>query len=144
MGAARCGTVYVGIHWKMDWEAFIHKAESNLRVAVALDAGECDPSVSRAYFAVFHVEIAALLRLTDFRPESWGHDRVQAEFNRRLVNERKLFSGGLRFVHSDLIGRRHIADYDERHIGRLVAERCVRKARQMLDEVAPVLRGGSQ
>ncbi len=70
----------------MGWEAYMHKAESNLRVAMAaLDAGECDPSVSRAYFAVFHAKIAALLRLTDFRPESWGHDRVQGEFNRRLV-----------------------------------------------------------
>lgn len=123
----------------------MHKAESNLRVAAAaLDADECDPSVSRAYFAVFHAEITALLRLTDFRPESWGHDRVQAEFNRRLVNERKLFSGGLRLVHSDLIGRRHITDYDERQVGRLVAERCVKKVRQTIDDVARVLKGGSQ
>jgi uncharacterized protein (UPF0332 family) len=129
----------------MEWEAFMHKAESNLRVAAAaLATDDCDPSVSRAYFAVFHAEIAALLRLTDFRPDSWGHDRVQAEFNRRLVNERKLFAGGLRFVHSDLIGRRHIADYDERHVGRLVAERCVRKAKQMIEEVARVLSGSTQ
>jgi uncharacterized protein (UPF0332 family) len=126
----------------MDWEAYMHKAESNLRVAIAaLDANECDPSVSRAYFAVFHAEISALLRLTDFRSENWGHDRVQGEFNRRLVNERKVFSGGLRFVHSDLIGRRHIADYDERNVGRIVAERCVRKAKQMIEEIARALKG---
>jgi uncharacterized protein (UPF0332 family) len=129
----------------MGWEVFMDKAESNLRVAaIAFDADECDPSVSRAYFAVFHAEIVALLRLTDFRPESRGHDHVQAEFNRRLVNQRKLFSGGLRFIHSDLIGRCHIADYDERHVGKLVAERCVRKARQMIDEVARVLKRGAE
>jgi hypothetical protein len=31
MGAVRCGSVYVEIQRKMDWEAFMHKAESNLR-----------------------------------------------------------------------------------------------------------------
>ena len=78
--------------------------------------GEYDPSVSRAYFAVFHAEIAALC-------------------------ERKTFPGGLRFVHSDLIGRRHLADYSEMRTGKLVAERCVRKAKDMIVEIARVLNG---
>jgi uncharacterized protein (UPF0332 family) len=128
----------------MDWEAYLYKAGSNLRVAeAALVAGEYDPSVSRAYFAVFHAEIAALMQLTDFRPDHWGHDHVQAEFNRRLVRERKAFPGGLRFVHSDLIGRRHLADYSEMRTGKLVAERCLRKAKDMVAEIARVLNGGS-
>jgi uncharacterized protein (UPF0332 family) len=90
------------------------KARNNLRTAQhAYEQGDFDSCVSRAYFAVFHVEIAALVKLTPFRQERWGHDRVQAEFNRRLIHQRKLFSASLRFIHNDLIGRRHTADYTD-------------------------------
>ena len=110
----------------MAWQVYLAKAQSNLRVAeMACDAGEYDPAVSRAYYAMFHAEIAALLRLTDFRPRRWDHDRVQAEFNRRLIHTRKVFSTALRFIHNDMIGRRHIADYEVERLGRVVAKRCV-------------------
>ena len=72
--------------------SILEKAQSNLRVAeMACDAGEYDPAVSRAYYAVFHAEIAALLKLTDFRPPRWDHDRVQAEFNRPAHPRASLF-----------------------------------------------------
>src|SRR5437870_9229780 len=100
----------------MAWQVYLEKARSNLRMAeMACDAGEYDPAVSRAYYAVFHAEIAALLKLTDFRPSRWDHDRVQAEFNRRLIHARKVFSTALRFIHNDMIGRRHITDYEGRN-----------------------------
>jgi uncharacterized protein (UPF0332 family) len=61
----------------MDWQVYLEKARSNLRVAeMACDAGEYDSAVSRAYYAVFHAEITTLLKLTDFRPSRWDHDRV--------------------------------------------------------------------
>jgi uncharacterized protein (UPF0332 family) len=106
---------------------------------MAYSAGECDPAVSRAYYAVFQAEIAALIKLTDYRPRQWSHERVQAEFNRRLIRAQKMFPSGLRFFHSDLIGRRHIADYEEERIGLVVAERCVNKARDIVSVVAQVL-----
>jgi uncharacterized protein (UPF0332 family) len=93
----------------MEWQAYLEKARSNLRVAeMAYDAGEYDPAVSRAYYAVFHAEIAALLKLTDLRPPRWDHVRVQAEFNRRLIHARKVFSTALRFIHNDTLGCRHM------------------------------------
>ena len=53
----------------MECQAYLAKARSNLRVAeMAYAAGEYDPAISRAYYAVFHAEVAALLKLTDFRP----------------------------------------------------------------------------
>ena len=62
----------------MAWQAYLEKAQSNLRVAkLAYSAGEYNPAVSRAYYAVLHAEIAAFLKLTDFRPRQWSHDRVQ-------------------------------------------------------------------
>ena len=128
----------------MAWQVYLAKAQSNLRVAeMACDAGEYDPAVSRAYYAVFHVEIAALLKLTDFRPLRWDHDRVQAEFNRRLIHARKVFSTTLRFIHNDMLGRRHIADYETEHLGQVVAERCVQKARDMVSVIAQRLEGES-
>jgi len=126
----------------MAWQVYLEKAQSNLRMAeMACDAGEYDPAVSRAYYAVFHAEIAALLKLTDFRPPRWDHDRVQAEFNRRLIHRRKVFSTALRFIHNNMIGRRHIADYEAERLGQAVAERCVQKARDMVSIIARRLEG---
>jgi uncharacterized protein (UPF0332 family) len=98
----------------MDWQIYLAKARNSLRTAQhAYEHGDADSCVSRAYFAVFHSEIAALVKLTPFRQDRWGDDRVQAEFNRRLIQERKLFAASLRFTHNDLIGRRHVADYKD-------------------------------
>jgi uncharacterized protein (UPF0332 family) len=128
----------------MTWQVYLEKARSNLRVAeMGCDAGKYDPAISRAYYAVFHAEIAALLTLTDFRPPRWDHDRVQAEFNRRLIHARKVSSTALRFSHNDMLGRRHIADYEAEPLGRVVAERCVRKARDMVSVIAQRIEGES-
>ena len=54
----------------MDWPGFLDKARSNLRVAERAHAdGEPDPCVSRAYYAVLQATLAALLKLTDYRPQ---------------------------------------------------------------------------
>jgi uncharacterized protein (UPF0332 family) len=45
----------------MDWEAYSEKAKGNLKVAqLALDAQEYDAAAGRAYYSVFHAELAAL------------------------------------------------------------------------------------
>jgi uncharacterized protein (UPF0332 family) len=125
---------------RMEWQAYLEKAQSNLRVAeLAYSAGEYDSAASRAYYAVFHAEIAALLRLTDFRPARWSHERVQAEFTRRLIHAQKVFVTELRSIHHDLFGRRQVADYEEERIARVVAERSVRKAREMVLAIARTL-----
>ncbi len=73
----------------MDWRVYLAKAKNNLRTAQsAYGQGDFDSCTSRAYFAVFHVEIAALVKLTEFRLDRWGHDHVQAEFNRWLIRSR--------------------------------------------------------
>jgi uncharacterized protein (UPF0332 family) len=124
----------------MDWSVYLAKARNNLRTAQsAYDQGDFDSRASRAYFAVFQVEIAAVIKLTEFRQDRWGHDRVQEEFNRRLIRSRKLFSSALRFVHNNLIGRRHIADYTEQHISARTAERCLQHATDMVTTIARIL-----
>ena len=126
----------------MEGQAYLDKAWSNLQVAeMAVDTGAYDPAVSRTYYAVFHAEIAALLAMTDFRPRQWGHDRIQAEFNRRLIQAQKVFPTRLRSIHSELLGHRHVADYEAERIGQVVAERCVRKAKDMVSTIARTLEG---
>jgi len=124
----------------MGWHIYLSKARNNLRTAqLAYDHDDFDSCVSRAYFAVFQIEIACLLKLTSFRQERWGHDRVQAEFNRRLIRDQKVFSASLRFIHNDLIGRRHTADYSAQYVGARAAERCLRKATEMVSTLSAVL-----
>ena len=124
----------------MEKTVYLIKARNNLRTAQqAYEQGDFDSCVSRAYFAVFHAEIAALVQLTSFRQERWGHDRVQAEFNRRLIHEQKRFSAALRFIHNDLIGRRHMADYTAQHVSARAAARCLRQATEMVSTIATVL-----
>lgn len=113
----------------MEWTIFLDKAQSNLRVArLAFENKEYDPCVSRAYYAVFHAEVAALLHFTEFRPEYWGHEAVQAEFNRRLIRQRKVFGSDLADVHNSLVGRRDAADYGLGRTSETVARRCLAKA----------------
>ena len=101
----------------MAWQVYLAKARSSLRTAQsAYEQGDSDSCASRAYFAVFQAEIAALIKLTEFRQEQWRHERVQAEFNRRLIQARKVFPASLRSIHDDLIGRGHTADYTDQHV----------------------------
>jgi hypothetical protein len=45
----------------------------------------------------------------------------------------------LRFIHNDLIGRRYTADYTDQHVSARTAERCLRKATEMVSTIAAVL-----
>ena len=124
----------------MDWHVYLAKGRKSLHTArSAHKQGDFDSCASRSYYAVCQVEIASLVKLTEFRQDRWGHDRVQEEFNRRLIRSRKLFSASLRFIHNDLIGRRHIADYTDQHISTKTAERCLRHASRMVETITNVL-----
>ncbi len=130
----------------MNWQEFLDKARSNLRVAErALMDGEPDPSVSRAYYAVFHAAIAALLKLTDYRPkeQTWVHASVAAEFNRRLIRQRKVFKSDLAHIPDDLRTLRHQADYDSETIGKKIAGQCLRDVQKFVKEVENQLGGQS-
>ena len=124
----------------MHWEVYLAKAKNNLHTAQSAYAQrDFDSCASRAYFAVFHAEIAAIIKLTTFRQDRWGHDRIQEEFNHQLVRSRKVFPASLQSIHNALIGRRHIADYTAQHVSVRVAERCLRRATEMVTNIAGVL-----
>jgi uncharacterized protein (UPF0332 family) len=124
----------------MSWHIYLTKAKNSLETAQhAYTRGDFDSSASRAYFAVFQAEIAALIKLTEFRQEQWSHARVQAEFNRRLIHARKLFPASLRSLHYDLVGIRHTADYSDRVISARTAEQCLGRAAEMLTNIVRTL-----
>jgi uncharacterized protein (UPF0332 family) len=124
----------------MACHVYLTKAQNSLATAHrAFEQGDFDSCASRAYFAIFQAEIAALIKLTEFRQAQWGHDRVQEEFNTKLIRARKMFPASLRTIHNDLIGRRRLADYTDRHISTRIAEECLRKAVEMVTAVARVL-----
>jgi uncharacterized protein (UPF0332 family) len=124
----------------MVWQIYLAKARNSLRTAQGAHAqGDFDSCASRAYFAVLQAEIAALIKLTEFRQEQWRHERVQAEFNQRLIQARKVFPASLRSIHDDLIGRRHTADYTDQLISTRTAERCLRKAAEMFTTIERIL-----
>jgi uncharacterized protein (UPF0332 family) len=124
----------------MDPQVYLTKARNSLRTAQsAYEQGDFDSCASRAYFAVFQAETAALIKLTEFRQEQWRHERVQAELNRRLIQARKVFPASLRSIHDDLIGRRHTADYTDQLISVRTAERCLRRAAEMFTTIERVL-----
>jgi hypothetical protein len=80
----------------------------------------------------------ALIKLTEFRQVQWRHERVQAEFDRRLILARKLFPASLRSIHYDLVGMRHTADYSGQMISARAADQCLMKAAAMLTNIARV------
>jgi uncharacterized protein (UPF0332 family) len=124
----------------MDSQVYLTKARNSLRTAQsAYEQGDFDSCASRAYFAVFQAEIAALIKLTEFRQEQWRHDRVQAEFNRRLIHAHKLLPASLRSIHYDLVGIRHTADYSDQLISARTAEQCLRRAAEMLRAIERIL-----
>jgi uncharacterized protein (UPF0332 family) len=124
----------------MDPQVYLTKARNSLRTAQsAYQQGNFDSCASRAYFAVFQAEIAALIKLTEFRQNQWGRDRVQEEFNRRLIRARKLFPASRRSIPNDLIGRRRLADYTDQHISVRMAEERLGKSAEMVTTIAGVL-----
>ena len=123
---------------------YLEKAQSSYAGARAcLERRAFDSCVSRCYYAVFQGAIAALLHLTDFRPQGgeWSHKTTQAEFNRRLVMRRKVFPGQIGKTLLTLIEWRHRADYSPASTGRQIARASVALADAFLTAIKDQLGG---
>src|SRR5262245_44437490 len=123
---------------------YLEKAQSSYTGARAcLEKGAFDSCVSRCYYAVFQGAIAALIQLTDFRPQGgeWSHKGTQAEFNRRLVMRRKGFSWQIGKTLLILIEWRHRADYSPTSAGRQIARTSTTLAEAFLTAIQDQLGG---
>ena len=128
----------------MEWEDYFAKAGENLEMAeLAFKQKKYNASASRAYYAVFQAAIAALLKLTDFRPKDgeWKHGQVQAELNRRLIMRKKTLPAHLGHVPMDLLEIRHTADYRSQMLSQKVARDALSRAQKFVEAVRNNLRG---
>jgi len=91
---------------------------------------------NRAYYAVFHAAIVALVQ-AGIRPpgDQWGHAFVQAQFAGQLVTRRKVYPAELRDTLPRLAELRERADYGLAHISQTQAQRALRRAQQFLDAI---------
>jgi uncharacterized protein (UPF0332 family) len=124
------------------WHIFLAKAQSNLEAAERDRSHRAfDPCVSRAYFAAFQAAIAALLALADYRRRGhyWDHGEIAAEFTRRLIRQRKIFSSDTASILDDLKTRRHQADYSTASMSEKIAERALDKARKLVELIEAAL-----
>ncbi|MBI3801581.1 MAG: HEPN domain-containing protein [Deltaproteobacteria bacterium] len=123
---------------------YLEKARNSYVGARAcLERQAFDSCVSRCYYTVFQGAIAALIQLTDFRPAGgeWSHKTTQAEFNRRLVMRRKVFSGEIGRTLLTLIEWRHRADYAPTSAGRQIARTSAALAEAFLTAIQDQLGG---
>jgi len=116
-------------------DAYRQKAWESLAGAESETAnGRYNNAATRAYYACYQAAIAALMSAA-LSQSRWDHDYVQAQFAGQLIARRKLYPSQLRSVLSDSSQLRVQADYEQRTVGRSVAERALREARTFLNEV---------
>ena len=125
-------------------EAYLERAGESLAGAeVALAAGRVNNAANRAYFACFQAAVAALLANGSAarRPDSWGHDEVQAQFAGQLIRRLKRYPAEFARVLSELQTIRSIADYTEGGASIPQARGSVRRASRFVTEIERRERG---
>ena len=107
--------------------------------ATLIDAGFSEQAVSRAYYAVFHAAIAALLSLGEARSK---HSGVIAAFGRLVVHEGG-FDQQLARPLRDLFEERNDVDYGLEEPTPELARQRLTRARRFVDEVERWIEGRS-
>lgn len=122
-----------------DIEVFIAKAEESLATAASEFAnGRYNSCANRCYYACFQAAIAALLQ-EGIRPagrtQQWGHEFVQAEFVRQLINRRKRIPSELRSVLHENLRLRQVADYTTDRVTQTQARRALGRGNAFVQAV---------
>lgn len=124
-------------------EGYAIKARESLQSARMLFRADCCSScVSRCYYAMFQMALAALYRRGIKPPvegrysHAWVHAAVATEF----IHKRKLLLGKMASYLPDALKLRIEADYESGGVGKKVAERTLAKATAFLDEMEEVLK----
>ncbi len=95
----------------MPVHGFLKKAQDNLTLAkYCLENGYYDASANRAYYAAFQAAIAAL-SAQGITSDKYEHKWVQANFNRALIHQRKIYPSRISTTLLDMLFIRNRADY---------------------------------
>lgn len=121
-------------------EFFRGKGQQCLEGAASeFDAKRYDNCANRAYYACFHMALAALMEagiIFASATTRWSHEFVQAQFAGELINRRKRYPTGLRSTLADTQAARRLADYGRHGVPQREAARVLRLARQFVASVA--------
>jgi len=119
-----------------------NKADQDMRAAeLCFEQALYDVCVSRCYYAMFHIAIAALIRHSiPPRRDQWGHDYVQSQVAEQLIKRRKVLPATLAGELLDAMNARHEADYSAIPSSRKMAERRLRKARGFVNAIEEVIK----
>ncbi len=115
---------------------FLAKAEECLSAATHdYDGGRYNSCANRCCYACFQGAIAALI-FAGVTPigqrKQWGHEFVQSEFVKRLINQRKLFAGAFRDYLQANFRLRQVADYTADDVTEIQARRALRRSAAFL------------
>ena len=127
----------------MDYRSFASKAEENIAAAECeYHHGRYNASANRAYYAMFHAAIAALLYRGINPPgPRWEHSWVQAAFSEQLIKRRKVYPLKLASDLLAVMSVRDVADYKDAMVSQKRAYRALRRAKQFLETVLVRLGG---
>ena len=121
----------------MEYRIFLAKAQENIAAAECeYDHGRYNASANRAYYAMFHIAIAALLYY-GFRPPGprLEHKWVLASFNEKLVKRRKVYPRKYTSVLYAARSLREMADYENAMVSRRAAKRSLKEAKEFIEIV---------
>ena len=122
-----------------DWQT---KADQDMCAAeMCFEQALYDVCVSRCYYAMFHIAIAALIQHgVQPRRDQWGHDYVQSQVAEQLIKRRKVLPATLAGELLDAMNARHEADYSAVPSSRKMAERRLRKAHGFVNVIREVIK----
>jgi len=125
----------------VNFPVFLKKSEESLNAAIfCFEKGWYNSCVNRAYYAMFQVALAALLK-AGVRPKSKkiGHDWVQASFASRFVLRSKRFPHLKNFLNW-VQEWRNAADYSDEEISEKKAKRVLERASVFVEQVSQEVR----
>ena len=118
-------------------ESFKNRALENLEAAELLfDNEKYNASANRAYYAAFHIAIAALFSI-GLKP-TIDHRSVQALFVDMFINKRKIISSDFKKYLYDLQNVRNTADYKDGASKKIVSKQ-LKKSKQFEETITKVI-----
>lgn len=123
-------------------EDYAAKALESLKAARILLEAECyDSCISRCYYAMFQMAVAALEKLGIRPPKEgeYGHAWVQAAVAQELIRSRGLLPGKMASFLPDVLKIREEADYEPIMVGKKRARRTLRRTTEFIEQLQEVL-----
>jgi uncharacterized protein (UPF0332 family) len=118
----------------------LDKAEQFLRAArSAFDTGLWETSVSRAYYALYHVVAAMLESRKGLSRDRWTHQQLLNDFRQHFARPGFLFSVRDARDLNQLLEERLSADYERTHFERRRAEDSLKRAEQLYHKILGVI-----